>query len=197
MERPMAGKRRISLVLADVDGTLVTEEKILTDRAHDAVNALQDAGIRFAITSGRPPLGMAMLFDVLDIETPIAGFNGGLFVKRDLSILEQKTVPADVARQAIDLMRAHGLDTWVYSGNDWLITKAVAPHVAREAWTVKFQPKVVSDVGTHLQQSRQDSRRERRSPQGATLRSRGAGCIRQACDRQPVATLLPRRDQHG
>ena len=54
----MAGKRRISLVLADVDGTLVTEEKILTDRAHDAVNALQDAGIRFAITSGRPPLGM-------------------------------------------------------------------------------------------------------------------------------------------
>ena len=148
----MAGKRKISLVLADVDGTLVTEEKILTKRAHDAVNALHDAGIRFAITSGRPPLGMAMLFDVLDIDTPIAGFNGGLFVKRDLTILEQKTVPADVARQAIDLMRAHGLDTWVYSGNDWLITKAVASHVAREAWTVKFEPKVVADVCTHLQQ---------------------------------------------
>jgi hypothetical protein len=63
----MAGKRKISLVLADVDGTLVTEEKILTKRAHDAVNALHDAGIRFAITSGRPPLGMAMLFDALDI----------------------------------------------------------------------------------------------------------------------------------
>src|SRR5580692_7885483 len=148
----MAGQRKISLVLADVDGTLVTEEKILTKRACDAVGALQNAGIRFAITSGRPPLGMAMLFDVLDIETPIAGFNGGLFVERNLTILDEKTVPADVAREAIDLMRAHGLDTWVYSGNDWLITKAVAPHVAREAWTVKFQPKVVSDVRTHLQQ---------------------------------------------
>jgi hydroxymethylpyrimidine pyrophosphatase-like HAD family hydrolase len=148
----MAGKRKISLVLADVDGTLVTEDKILTKRACEAVNALQDAGIRFAITSGRPPLGMAMLFDALDIETPIAGFNGGLFVERDLTILDEKTVPADVARQAIDLMRTHGLDTWVYSGNDWLITKAVAPHVAREAWTVKFQPKVVADVREHLQQ---------------------------------------------
>src|SRR5215813_103462 len=126
--------------------------KDMTERARKAVSALQEAGIRFAITSGRPPLGMAMLFDVLDIETPIAGFNGGLFVKRDLSILEQKTVPADVAHHAIDLMRAHALDTWVYSGNDWLITKAVAPHVAREAWTVKFQPKVVPDVRTHLQQ---------------------------------------------
>jgi Cof subfamily protein (haloacid dehalogenase superfamily) len=151
-ERSMAEKRKISLVLADVDGTLVTEDKILTERARKAVIALQEAGIRFAITSGRPPLGMAMLFDVLDIETPIAGFNGGLFVERDLTILEEKTVPADVARQAIDLMRAHGLDTWVYSGNDWLITKAIAPHVAREAWTVKFQPKVVADVREHLQQ---------------------------------------------
>jgi Cof subfamily protein (haloacid dehalogenase superfamily) len=147
----MAEQRKISLVLADVDGTLVTEDKILTKRARDAVSALQRAGIRFAITSGRPPLGMAMLFGVLDIQTPIAGFNGGLFVKRDLAILEEKTVPADVARQAIDLMRAHGLDTWLYSGNDWLITKAVAPHVARETWTVKFQPKVVSDVCEHLQ----------------------------------------------
>jgi Cof subfamily protein (haloacid dehalogenase superfamily) len=151
-ERSMAEKRKISLVLADVDGTLVTEDKILTERTRKAVIALQEAGIRFAITSGRPPLGMAMLFDVLDIETPIAGFNGGLFVERDLTILEEKTVPADVARQAIDLMRAHGLDTWVYSGNDWLITKAIAPHVAREAWTVKFQPKVVADVREHLQQ---------------------------------------------
>jgi hypothetical protein len=32
-ERPMAEKRTISLVLADVDGMLVTEEKILTERA--------------------------------------------------------------------------------------------------------------------------------------------------------------------
>jgi Cof subfamily protein (haloacid dehalogenase superfamily) len=146
----MAGKRKISLVLADVDGTLVTEDKILTKRACEAVSALQDAGIRFAITSGRPPLGMAMLFDALDIETPIAGFNGGLFVERDLTILDEKVVPAEVARQAIDLMRAHGLDTWVYSGNDWLITKAVAPHVAREAWTVKFEAKVVGDAAEKL-----------------------------------------------
>lgn len=146
----MADKRTISLVLADVDGTLVTEQKILTKRAQSAVRALRDAGIRFAITSGRPPLGMAMLFDMLELDTPIAGFNGGLFVERDLTILAQKTVPEDVARQAIDLIREHGLDAWVYSGNDWLITRPGAPHVEREAWTVKFEPKVVTDFGDAL-----------------------------------------------
>jgi Cof subfamily protein (haloacid dehalogenase superfamily) len=143
-------RRKISLVLADVDGTLVTEEKVLTQRAQEAVQHLRAAGIRFAITSGRPPKGMAMLIDALQLDTPIAGFNGGLFVKRDLSIIEQKTLPADVAVKAIELIRDHGLDAWVYQGNDWLITKADAPHVAREAWTVKFQPKVVADFKDRL-----------------------------------------------
>jgi hypothetical protein len=40
-------------------------------------------------------------------------------------------------------MRERGLEPWVYRGNDWLVTRLHAPHVAREAWTVKFAPKVV------------------------------------------------------
>jgi hypothetical protein len=148
----MAEKRKISLLLADVDGTLVTEEKVLTKRAQAAVQSLRDAGIHFALTSGRPPRGMAMLFDALKLDTPIAGFNGGLFVKPDLSIIEQKTLPEDVAAKSIELIRAHGLDAWVYRGNDWMITKADAPHVAREAWTVKFEAKVVRDVAEYLDQ---------------------------------------------
>lgn len=148
----MTKKRKISLVLADVDGTLVTEQKVLTKRAQSAVKALRNAEIRFAITSGRPPRGMAMLFDALDLDAPIAGFNGGLFVKRDLSIVAQRTVPADVAGEAIDLIREHGLDAWVYRGNEWLISKPDAPHVAREAWTVQFEPTIVADVAAKLDQ---------------------------------------------
>jgi Cof subfamily protein (haloacid dehalogenase superfamily) len=148
----MAEKRKICLVLADVDGTLVTKEKVLTKRAQGAVQRLHDAGIRFAITSGRPPRGMAMLLDALKLDTPIAGFNGGLFVKPDLTILEQKTLPEDIAAKSIDLVRSRGLDAWVYRGNDWLVTRVDAPHVAREAWTVKFDPKVVADVGEKLDQ---------------------------------------------
>jgi len=41
----MAETRKISLVLSDVDGTLVTEEKVLTQRAQAAVRALHDAFI--------------------------------------------------------------------------------------------------------------------------------------------------------
>jgi len=146
----MPERRKVRLVIADVDGTLVTQDKILTERAQSAVGSLYRAGIRFAITSGRPPRGMGMLFDPLALDTPIAGFNGGLFVNRDLSILEQKTLLPDIARKALDLIRANGLDAWIYCGNDWLITKPEAPHVAREAWTVKFEPKVVASFDDRL-----------------------------------------------
>ncbi|MGA7328200.1 MAG: Cof-type HAD-IIB family hydrolase [Rhodomicrobium sp.] len=149
----MNASGKISLLLADVDGTLVTHDKILTERARDAVHRLHRAGIRFAITSGRPPKGMAMLIEPLALDTPIAGFNGGLFVHPDLAIIEERELAPDVAKQAVDIILKHGLDVWVYSGNDWLIRDAKAPHVDREAWTVKFQPKVVKDFGSALEKA--------------------------------------------
>jgi Cof subfamily protein (haloacid dehalogenase superfamily) len=140
----------IKLFLADVDGTLVTREKQLTDRALAAVKKLRDAGIAFAITSGRPPKGMSMLIEPLAIDTPIAGFNGGQWVNPDLSIIESHTLARDTAETAIKFITEAGLDAWVYSGEDWLIHDKNAPHVAREEWTVKFPPKVVSDFGAAL-----------------------------------------------
>jgi Cof subfamily protein (haloacid dehalogenase superfamily) len=135
---------RVSLLLADVDGTLVTRDKVLTDRARRAVQRLHEKGTRFAITSGRPPKGMAMLIAPLAIATPVAGFNGGLFARPDLSIIEERTLPFDAAKQALQLIADHDLDGWVYCGNDWLVRDPAGPHVAREAWTVKFPPTVVA-----------------------------------------------------
>jgi Cof subfamily protein (haloacid dehalogenase superfamily) len=145
--------RKISLLLADVDGTLVTPEKVLTERARNAVHRLHQAGIRFAITSGRPPKGMAMLVEPLAIDTPIAAFNGGMFVHPDLSIIEERELAPDVAKEALDIILRHGLDAWVYSGNDWLVRDVNAPHVDREIYTVKFQPKAVSDFASALQKA--------------------------------------------
>jgi Cof subfamily protein (haloacid dehalogenase superfamily) len=140
----------ISLVIADVDGTLVTEQKVLTPRAQAAVRALGQPGVKFAITSGRPPRGMAMLIEPLALATPIAGFNGGMFVRPDMTEISTRLLDADIARPAIDLLLARGLDAWVYAGNDWLVRDPSAPHVAREEATVKFPPRVVPGFGDPL-----------------------------------------------
>ena len=53
----------VRLVVADVDGALVTPDKVLTQRARAAVRKITSSGIAFTITSGRPPRGMKMLID--------------------------------------------------------------------------------------------------------------------------------------
>jgi Cof subfamily protein (haloacid dehalogenase superfamily) len=136
----------IKLLLADVDGTLVTPDKELTDRAVDAVRRLGEAGIIFAVTSGRPPRGMSMLIEPLNLTTPIAAFNGGLVVNRDMSVLEQRVIPEDLVRPVAELNKSFGLDTWVYRGADWYIPDPQGAHVARETFTVRFEPKVMTSL---------------------------------------------------
>ena len=75
----------IRMLIADVDGTLVTQEKVLTKRAVEAVLHLREAGIQFSVTSGRPPRGMAMLIDPLKLTQPLAAFNGGVLIEPDLT----------------------------------------------------------------------------------------------------------------
>ncbi len=135
----------ILLLLADVDGTLVTPEKALTEAAIAAVRELGDAGVLFALTSGRPPRGMSMLIEPLDIHTPIAAFNGGLLVDREMQVIEQRTIPPELVPEAISLLRTHGLDVWLYQGADWFVQDVNGPHVDREAATVQFAPTVRAD----------------------------------------------------
>ena len=138
------------LVIADVDGTLVTQNKVLTPRAVEAVKKLREAGILFGITSGRPPRGMKMLIDPLQITEPIAGFNGGVVVNPDLTTISKQSLPKDVAAETIKIILQHNLDIFLYTDLDWYVRDKDAPHVAREAWTVQFSPTVVHDFDSLL-----------------------------------------------
>jgi Cof subfamily protein (haloacid dehalogenase superfamily) len=141
------GVHDIKLLLADVDGTLVTPAKVLTPRARAAARSLRTRGIDLAITSGRPPRGMAMLVEPLGLTTPVAAFNGGLLVQPDLlTILEQRTLSVAVSVEVVDVFLHAGLDVWVYRGEDWFIRHRDAPHVAIEQATVQFEPTVIADL---------------------------------------------------
>jgi len=137
----------IRLLLADVDGTLVTPEKALTEAAIAAVHELDEAGVLFALTSGRPPRGMSMLVDPLDLRMPIAAFNGGLLVDPDMTVIEQRTIPSELVLPVIELLESYALDVWLYRGADWYVRDPKGPHVDREAQTVQFAPTVRAGYG--------------------------------------------------
>ncbi len=137
----------IKVLIADVDGTLVTRDKTLTPRTCEAVERLRAAGIAFTITSGRPPRGMAKLIAPLKLTAPIAAFNGGMYVKPDLTtVLAQRTINPTAAKRAVDHLLQAGLDVWVYRGTEWYIRTPGAFRVDRESMTVGFEPVVTEDL---------------------------------------------------
>jgi hydroxymethylpyrimidine pyrophosphatase-like HAD family hydrolase len=63
----------ISLLITDIDGSLLNNNKEITAKAYQAVQQLRKAGIQLSLTSSRPPRGMQKYIDDLKITTPISG----------------------------------------------------------------------------------------------------------------------------
>src|SRR5215472_9661119 len=140
----------IRLMIADIDGTLVTKEKLLTPRSVEAVQRLNDAGILFGITTGRPPAGARMLIEPLPGLKFIAGFNGGIVVRRDFSLFKENLLQALVAEQVVRMIEEHNMDVWLYSDKDWFVRDPKAYRVDREEATVQFPPKVTPTFDGHF-----------------------------------------------
>jgi hypothetical protein len=130
----------IRLVLSDVDGTLMTSAKELTDEAIRAVAELKKNNILFSVTSSRPPMGLAMLIEPLDLTAPLGAFNGGLMVDRDMKALHELAIDEDLVSAIIEALSASGTSVWVYQGTDWFVLDMDGPHVAHESGVVQFHP---------------------------------------------------------
>jgi Cof subfamily protein (haloacid dehalogenase superfamily) len=141
---------KCSAVISDVDGTLVTDDKVLTARAEAAVAELRASGILFSIISSRPPRGLHMLIEPLGITAPVGGFNGGVIATSDFTVITEHLLLPQIARRAVDTLSARGIQVWVFSGQDWLLRDPDGPYVPLEEHTVGFGPTIVEDFGTAL-----------------------------------------------
>jgi Cof subfamily protein (haloacid dehalogenase superfamily) len=141
---------KIALVISDVDGTLVTSDKRLTERSVQAVKRLHRHGIGFSIVSSRPPMGMRMLVEPLALALPIGAFSGGTIVSPHLHVIEQHVISEWAARRAIEIMQEFGADIWLYTSETWYARKADGDYVPREKRTIEADPIVIPDFGPHL-----------------------------------------------
>lgn len=141
---------QISLVVSDVDGTLLTKDKTLTDRARSAVQRLHKAGIGFTITSSRPAIGMRFLIEPLALWLPVGPFNGSSIVDPEMRPVEQHLIPAGAAERSLQILREFGADVWLFTADEWLIDNPSGSYVAHEQHTIRADPTIVSDFSPYL-----------------------------------------------
>ena len=141
---------RIALVVSDVDGTLLTKDKVLTDRARAAVRRLHEAGIGFTIVSSRPTIGMGFLIEPLEITLPVGAFNGSSIVDARLKPIEQHLIAPAVAQRSLDVLDAFGVDIWLFSNARWYTRNPDGEYVPHEKRAIRADPTIVTDFTPHL-----------------------------------------------
>jgi Cof subfamily protein (haloacid dehalogenase superfamily) len=142
---------RIALVVSDVDGTLVTKDKTLTDDAKAAVRRLHEAGIGFTITSSRPTIGMRFLIEPLAIALPVGAFNGSSIVDPQLKPIEQHLIPVTSAQRALDVLNEFGADIWLFTNELWLTRNPDGEYVPHEKRAIRADPTIVADFAPYME----------------------------------------------
>ncbi len=141
---------RISLVVSDVDGTLLPRDKVLTDGTRLAVRKLYEAGIGFTIVSSRPTIGMGFLIAPLAIGLPIGAFNGSSIVDAQLRPIEQHLIAPQVAQRCLDVLSAFGVDIWLFTSDRWYTRNPDGEYVPHEKRAIKADPAIIADFVPHL-----------------------------------------------
>lgn len=128
------------LVVSDVDGTLVDQNKALADATIAAVERLQAAGIGFTIISARPMSGIRWIADRLKLDGPMGAFNGGLVFMRDGTVVSRETVPESVARGVVAMARDTPAEIWVFADDQWHATSGEGTHADSERRSANQEP---------------------------------------------------------
>ncbi len=142
----------IRLVVSDVDGTLVQPDKSLAPGTVAAAHRLREAGIPLGIVSSRPTRGMRWIADELGLRGLLAGFNGGIVMQPDGTVVERHLLPAAAARTALDLFARNGVSAWFFTAEEWLVLDPNGPHVDHERRTVRFNERVVDSFEPYMDQ---------------------------------------------
>ncbi|HVX75354.1 MAG TPA: Cof-type HAD-IIB family hydrolase [Bradyrhizobium sp.] len=141
---------KIALVVSDVDGTLLTKNKVLTEKAAAAARKLEDSGVGFTITSSRPTIGMRFLIEPLRLTLPFGSFNGSSICDPQLNPIELHLIPPPAATRTLDVLNQFGVDIWLFTNERWLIQNPDGDYVPFEQRTIRSDPTVVDDFTPYL-----------------------------------------------
>lgn len=101
----MAERPSYGLLVSDIDGTLVGEDKVVPPGVVAAVKAAQARGVRVCLATGRMWEAARPFVEVLGADPPVILFNGGLvydFVSD--RTLWARSLPRDIAAQILTVL---------------------------------------------------------------------------------------------
>lgn len=136
----------ISLLVCDIDGTLVRHDKTLSEANVAAARRLIGTGIAMSLISARPMSGMNWIAEALGVPGPFGAFNGGTLFDRAGVIGAPARIAPQVAGRILGLLDVAGVDVWLFAHDRWYARDAENPHVPRERLSAGLDPTLRDDL---------------------------------------------------
>lgn len=104
----------IKLVVTDIDGTIYTPEKGITNEVKHCIQNLTQKGVHVAIATGRTYGSAKWIADNVGIECPLICYQGGLVKTYEGNIIDVKYLNEKIAREIIEDFRKRNIHLNVY-----------------------------------------------------------------------------------
>lgn len=111
-------KKNIKMVVTDLDGTLLSPQKEISQKAIEVIQNLKEQDIKFTFITGRPPYGIQRFAQQVEITAPIIGCNGAMLVSQDnMEVMQGKTMDIFPLKSFLEKVRQRRFTTLIMSGN--------------------------------------------------------------------------------
>lgn len=143
----------IKLLALDIDGTLLNDDKIITDKVKRAIIEVQQQGIKVAISSGRAIFGVMPIANELELEKYggyVLSFNGGKIVNcMTGEVMYERHLPYEVISEICTHAKANNVELITFD-KDLIVENADDKYVQAEVALIKRQPKIVEDIASYV-----------------------------------------------
>lgn len=138
----------VKIIFSDIDGTLITNQLIVTQRTRDALIRAVEKGIYFVPVSARMPEAIKPIIKDFLPKTPIISYNGAFIQDENGKEIDSSPMPVHDGLEICEYLEdRHPEIAWnVYSGEKWLSQDRSNKWIAREEEVVGI-PSQESQLG--------------------------------------------------
>lgn len=148
--------RKIRLIAADMDGTLLNKQLEISPRNAAAIKAAQQKGVLFSVCSGRFCQFGAMKTKEAGISCPVVGANGAsIWDDKVNRIVETFPLPADTAKTVNALLRSYDIYYCVFAPDMITVSREGTTHL-KSFWN---HPSLTEGYDLRFSSSAEDARK--------------------------------------
>ncbi len=140
---------KYKLLVLDVDGTLLNNQKEITPHTRKTLQKAQQMGVRVVLASGRPTHGLMSIAKELELDKYngyVLSYNGGrIFDMKENKILFEKRVNPEMVPYLEQKANENGFGIFTYYYDTIITNQPENPHIQAEAALNKMSVKGVEN----------------------------------------------------